>query len=166
MSWYLFLATFRGQNIIWIFSNIRVSTFFKNGLSESITFSQNWGILQTRMDQEADHMKMNFGYFQIQNWMSYSGKNRWKIELWSLNCPKKCIFWNFVLTSAGNLSLLRQFTYKQLKLLITLFQKMVWFIGVWNTICKILAIKISKKMLNQQRFNKIFPLQTLISPKQ
>ena len=32
-------------------------------------------------------------------------------ELWSINCPKKCIFYNFVLTSAGNLSLLKQFTY-------------------------------------------------------
>ena len=51
-------------------------------------------------------------------------------ELWSLNCPKKCIFCNFVLTSARNLSLLKQFTYMHLKVLITVFQKMTWFIGV------------------------------------
>ena len=41
-----------------------------------------------------------------------------------------------------------------LKVLITLFQKMLWFIGVWATVHEILAIKISKKMLNQQKFLK------------
>ena len=51
-------------------------------------------------------------------------------ELWSLNCPKKCIFCNFVLTSARNQSLLKQFTYMDLKVLIAVFQKMIWFIGV------------------------------------
>ena len=30
-------------------------------------------------------------------------------ELWSLNCLKKCIFCNFVLTPVRNLSLLKQF---------------------------------------------------------
>ena len=53
-----------------------------------------------------------------------------------------------------------------LKVLITLFQKMLWFIGVGATVHEILAIKISKKMLTQQKFNKILRLQTLISPKQ
>ena len=47
-------------------------------------------------------------------------------ELWSLNCPKNCIFRNFVPTSARNLCLLKQFTYMDLKV----FQKMIWFIGV------------------------------------
>ena len=32
-------------------------------------------------------------------------------ELWPLICPEKCIFYNFVLTSARKLSLLEQFTY-------------------------------------------------------
>ena len=31
-----------------------------------------------------------------------------------------------------------------MKVLITLFQKMIWFIGVWATVHEILAIKISK----------------------
>ena len=35
-----FLAPLGGQNIIWIVSNLRVST-----LSKSIACSQNWGIL-------------------------------------------------------------------------------------------------------------------------
>ena len=37
---------------------------------------------------------------------------------------------------------------------------------VWATVHDILAIKISKKMLTQQKFNKIFWLQTLLSPKE
>ena len=37
----------------------------------------------------------------------------------------------------------------------TLFQKMLWFIGAWATVHEIFAIKISKKMLTQQKFNKI-----------
>ena len=32
-------------------------------------FAQNWGILQTRIDQRWDHMKMNFEYFQMKKWM-------------------------------------------------------------------------------------------------
>ena len=52
-----------------------------------------------------------------------------------------------------------------LKVLITIFQKMISFIVVSATIYEILAIKISKKMLTHQKFNKIIRLQTLISPK-
>ena len=48
----------------------------------------------------------------------------------SVNCPGKCIFYNFVQASAKNLSLLNQCTYMHLKVLITHFQKMVWFIGI------------------------------------
>ena len=51
-----------------------------------------------------------------------------------------------------------------LKVLITVFQKMIWFIGVWSTVHKTLAIKISKNRLTQQKF-KILQFQTLISPK-
>ena len=60
-----------GQNIIWIFSNLRVVYFLEkyDELSELVAFAQNWGILQTRMDQRGNHMKMNFDYFQMQKWM-------------------------------------------------------------------------------------------------
>ena len=58
------------------------------------------------------------------------------------------------------------YTYIHLKALITLFQKMLWIIGVLATVHEKLAIKILKKMLAQQKFNKILRLQTLISPKQ
>ena len=36
-----------------------------DGLTELVAFAQNCGILQTRMDQRADNMKMNFDCFQI-----------------------------------------------------------------------------------------------------
>ena len=114
-----------------------------DGLSESVAFTQKWSILLTRIDQMIDHTKMNFDYFQIQKWMlqrvqavkvyEKMGSFVWFPcfipELWSLNCSKKCLFCNFVLTLARNLSLLKQFTYVHLKVLITLFQKMIWFIS-------------------------------------
>ena len=62
-----------------------------------------------------------------------------------LKLSKKCIFCNFVLTSARNLSVLKQFTYMDLKVFITVFQKMTCLLGVWTTVHEILAIKISKK---------------------
>ena len=59
-------------------------------------------------------------------------------ELWPLICPEKCIFYNFAP-----------------KVLTTLFQKMIWFIVVSTTLYEILATKISKNTLTQQKFNKI-----------
>ena len=47
-----------------------------------------------------------------------------------------------MLTSAGNLSLLKQFTYMHLKDFVALSQKMMWFIWVWSTVYEILVIKI------------------------
>ena len=66
-----FLAPLWKQNIIWIFSNLRVFNFLKkyDGISKLVAFTQNWGILQTKMDQKGYHKKMNFEYFQIQKWM-------------------------------------------------------------------------------------------------
>ena len=49
-------------------------------------------------------------------------------ELWSSNRLKNCIFCNFVLTLARNLSLLKQFTYMHLKGLVPHFHKMVLFV--------------------------------------
>ena len=89
-------------------------------------------------------MNMNFDFFQIQTRMLQTVRAE-KVDekhgviclvpcflskLWSLHCPKKYIFCNFVLTSARNLSLLKRFPYMHVKVLITLFQKMIWFIGV------------------------------------
>ena len=46
-----------------------------------------------------------------------------------------------------------------------LFKKKVCFIGVWATVHEILRIKISKKVLTQQKSNKIHQLQGLIFSK-
>ena len=46
-----------------------------------------------------------------------------------------------------------------------LFQKIASFIGVSETAYEILRNKISKKVLIQQKFNKIYQLQTLIFSK-
>ena len=131
-----------GQNIIQIFSLLRVSTFQKRMMScpNRQHLGKNRSILQTRMGQRWDHMKINFHYFQIQKCYTVRAE---KVDekmgsyvqfpcslpkLWSLNCLKMCIFCNFVLTSARNLSPLKQFTYMHLKGLVTQFQKMVLFI--------------------------------------
>ena len=116
-------------------------------------------------------MKINFDYFQIQK--CYKQLQRKKYIKNGVIClvsifPSWVIvrkFYNFVLSSARNLSQLKQITYMHLKVLILLLEKIVWFIGVWATVQEILAIKILK-MLNLQKFNEILQLQTLISPKQ
>ena len=59
-----FFSPLEGQNLVWIFSNIRLSRY--DGLSKSVAFVQDLSILQIRMDQTGDHMKTNFDYFQIQ----------------------------------------------------------------------------------------------------
>ena len=105
-----------------------------------------------------------------------SRKGRWKNEViclvfkfpfWvmALNLSKKVNF----LPSCGDFSTKRKcvkaiYIFHR-KVLTTLFQKMIWFIGVWATFYEILAIKISKNMLTQQKFNKIISFGTLTSPK-
>ena len=76
-------------------------------------------------------------------------------ELWPLNCLKKRIFCTFLLTSARNLGLLKQFRYMYLEGLITHFQKMVLFNMLWLTVLEILVFKIEefiKNMLSQHLF--------------
>ena len=89
-------------------------------MSESVAFGQK---LRYFKDQNlrGNHMKMNFEYFQIQKWILQTVRSEkvdnkmWSFfslqcslpELWSLNFLKKCIFCNFVLPSARNLSLLK-----------------------------------------------------------
>ena len=66
------------------------------------------------------------------------------LSLWSLNCLKKCKFCNFVLTTARNLCLFKQFTYMCLKGLVKFFQKTVFFIVLWVTVPKILEFKVKE----------------------
>ena len=76
---------------------------------------------------------------------------------------KKGCFLQFCADLSRNLSLLKQFANILLKVLITLFQKILWFAGVCATVQEKLTIKLSKKMLTQQKFDIILQLQALIS---
>ena len=99
------------------------------------------------------------GFWQFSNAkMSFlntqGSKSKWKkiesfvwfsclfLELWSLNCQKLCPFRNFLLMSAKTLRLLYQFTYMHLKVLISLFQKMVLVIMLWHRVQKILTFEV------------------------
>ena len=136
------------------------------------------------MDPNGDHMEMHFDYFQIQKWMlqkvraeKVDEKKKWKKKwviclvpmfpswLMVLKLPKKVRFLQFG-ADVSKISKSVKGTYVHLKVLITLYQKMIWFIGVGAIVYEILATKISKKILIQQKFNKIYRLQTLISPEQ
>ena len=64
------------------------------------------------------------------------------LELWSLHCPY--IFCIFVLTSARNLNLLKQFTCRNLKGLVAHFYKMVLFIMVQLTVIEILEFEVKE----------------------
>ena len=142
-------------------------------MSELLAFAQNWSILQTRRDQRGDHIKINFDYFQIKNVTVRAEKVDEKIGVicrvsmfptWVMvgKLSKKV----HILQFCADLSLLKQFTYMHLKVLITFFQKMLRFIEVWATVHEILAIKISKRCWISRNSWKILRLQTLIPLKQ
>ena len=151
-----------------------------DGLSEAVAFAQIEVFYTSEWTKRWTTWKWILTIFKYKNecYEQLEWKNQMKKmgsfvyfpcflpELWPLNVLKTCISCNFVLTSARNVSLWKQFPYMHLNSLITLFQEMVWFIGVWATTDETLAIKISKKMPTQQKFNKVLWLQTLISLKQ
>ena len=72
------------------------------------------------------------------------------------------MFYNFALTWARNLSLLKQVTLMDLKVLIILFQKMVWFIGVWATDHETLVIKIQTRCWRGRHFVKFFDFKQCV----
>ena len=61
---------------------------------------------------------------------------------------KKCIFCNFVLTSARNLGWLKQFTYMHLKSLIMHFPKLVLFIMLWLTVSEVWVFEVEEFLRN------------------
>ena len=136
-------------------------------MSKLVAFAKNCGILKTRMDQKGDHIKMNFDYFQIQKLILQTGtKSRWKKEVicpvfkflsWvmALNLSRKMNFLQFCADFSKKPKSVKAIYIFHLKVLTTLFQKMIWFIGVWTTLYTTLAIEISKNMLTQLKFDKI-----------
>ena len=111
------------------------------------------------MDQSGDHMKMNFESFQIQKWMWQTVRVE-KVDAkngviclvsmfpsWVMvrKLSKKVHFLQFCADLSKKSKLVKVIYQYASKVLITLFQKMVWFIGVPATVHGILAIKISKR---------------------
>ena len=110
------------------------------------------------MDQRGDHMKINFEYFQTQKWILQTVRSQKVHEKNGVIClvsilpswvmvlklSKKCIFCNFMLTSARNLSLLKQFTYIHLKRLVTHLQEMILFIRLWLPVSEILVFEVEE----------------------
>ena len=127
------------------FCNLRVSTF-KNKVWWAVWISSFCPKLSYFADQngpkEEPHENefWQFSKTKMSVTNTWSGKIRWKNRFiclasmfpsWvmALKLSKKVHFCNSVLASARNLSLLKQCTYMHLKVLITLFQKMIWFWG-------------------------------------
>ena len=164
--WAFFGSTWRGKTYGFL---VTEGVYFPekyDRLSEMVPFAKIqvfWG--RPEWTKGGNTSKMTFDYFQIQKWMLQTVKAENVDEKNGVICPVSvCLSWVMAsklskkLISAGILSLWKQFTYMHLKVLITLFKKMLWFIGIWATVHEILAIKISKKMLTQQKFNKILQL--------
>ena len=90
-----------------------------------------------------------------------------KFPFWvgALNLSRKVNFSPFCADFSKKPKSVKAIYIFHLKVLTTFFQKMIWFIRVWATLYEILAIKISKNMLTQQKFNKIISFRILTSPK-
>ena len=169
MSWYRFLALFWGQNITWVFSNLRVFTFYK-----SMMGCLNWYLLlkieefyRPEWIKRGTTWKWILTIFKYKNeYYKQSRKSRWKNEViclvfkfpsWvmALNLSRKVHFLQFCADFSKKPKSVKAIYIFHLKVLTTLFQKMIWFIGVWTTLYTTLAIEISKNMLTQLKFDKI-----------
>ena len=134
-------------------------------MSKSVAFSQNWGILKTRMDQRGATWKWILTIFEYKS-QCYKQFERKKVDekngviclvsffpSWVMVCKlsKKANFWQFCADlSKKSKSIKAIYIYASERSLSTLSEN-----GM-----------VYKKMLTQQKFNKFFRLQTLISPKQ
>ena len=111
------------------------------------------------MDQNRDHMKINFEYFQIQKWILQTVRSE-KVDekngviclvsmfpswVMVLKLSKKVHFLQFCADlRKKSKSVKAQFTYMHLKSLVTHFQKMVLFIMLWLTVLEILVFEIEE----------------------
>ena len=122
---------------------------------------QNSDIFQTGMEQRGNSMKMNFDIFQIQKWISQTVRTQKVDEKWGHLSSFLFFSWVMVLKLPKIVHFL-QICDHLLKDLIMLFQKVVCFIGSAQQFTRYWGISF-KKMLAQQKFNKIHQLQTWIS---
>ena len=107
------------------------------GLSESVAFGQKFRYFTDQKGpKEGTIWKLILTIFKYKN--ECYKQSYFLPELWSLKLSKKVRFFcNFVLTSARNLSLLKQITSMHLKGLVTHFQKVVFVTMLWLTVYKI-----------------------------
>ena len=132
----------------WFFTflNVYVSWIKRDKILISQLTPPKFRYFADQNGRKEDPMKMNFGNFQIQKWISQTVRAQ-KVDekngviclisfflswVMVLKLPKIVHFWKFVLTSARNLNILKQFISIHLKDFIMLFQKIVFFIGVWD----------------------------------
>ena len=141
------MAPAGGQSIKQIFSNMRVSSFWR----------KIEVFYRPEPTKEGTSWKLILSIFRLRNvCYKQSEKSRWKnwSHLSSFHVPfltcgpeivlKSAFFLNIGLASARNLSLLKQFTYIHLKGLVTHFQKMVLFIMLWLTVLEILVFEVEE----------------------
>ena len=99
-----------------------------------------------------------------------SRKSRWKYEViplvfkfpsWVmvLNLSRKVNFLQFCADFSKKRKSVQAIYIFHLKVLTTLSQKIIWFIGVWATLYEILAIKISKICWLIRNLTKLFDLE-------
>ena len=138
MSWYQFLAPFWGQNITWVFSNLRVFTFYKSMMVVQIgsvcqklrNFTDQNGSKGGPHENKFWWMKIKMNVTNTvekvdEKMRSFVWFLSFFPELWPLICLEKRIFYNFPLTSARNPSLLKQLAYFIRKFSLHSFRK--WY---------------------------------------
>ena len=102
-------------------------------LSEWVAFGQKLRYFTDQKRPNGGPHENEFWVFSNSEMNITNRKSRWVISLVSMFPSWVMVFKlsKKVLTSARNLSLLKQFTYMNLKYLVTHFQKMVLFIVLW-----------------------------------
>ena len=98
---------------------------------------------------EVMNLKMNWKYFQIQNWMLQTDGVICVVFMFPswvmiLKLLEKCLLSIACWPQQKNISMLKQFTYMHLKGLVTRFQKMLLFTMLWLNVLKILVFEIEE----------------------
>ena len=153
---YRFLVLLWGQNITWVLSYLRVSTFYKSMMRcPNRKLLLKIEVFFKKMNLENDFWLFSIIFLCFMFLSSFM----------ALKLPTKVHFLQFSAVFSKKPKSVKAIYILHLEVLTTLFQKMMWFIEIWGTVHEVLETNISKKLLTYQKFNKITWLQTLISPK-
>ena len=132
------------------------------------------------MDQRGDHIKLNFDYFEIQKWILQTARAEKVDRKNEVICLVSMIPSRVMVCELSRKEHFLQFCAdlskksKSVKAIYIYASESSHYTLSENAmVYKVMRHRswdisdyISKKMLNQQKFNKILRLQTLISPKQ